>query len=119
MVTDPSEAERTSPATLPESESAAAIQKRQEGGDALTDGVDKYRVDSLDPEDDPKQYTTTRKWIAVGVIAGGSVCATCASSIVSAHITCQTASTYAASLRPHSRKQAWNSRCTPHMRLAS
>ena len=37
---------------------------------------------TLDPEEDPKNLPTYRKWIAVLVIAGGAACATCASSLV-------------------------------------
>jgi hypothetical protein len=44
---------------------------------------DKYSVTTLDEQDDPKTMSMFRKWIAVAVIGSGSLCATCASSIVS------------------------------------
>lgn len=62
--------------TPPVSEGATQGIDQEKPGDA------KYLVDTLDAEDDPKQSSTARKWLAVIVISSGSVCATCASSIV-------------------------------------
>lgn len=42
--------------------------------------VDVYEV-SLEPEDDPKNVSTARKWLAVAIISLGSLCVTCASSM--------------------------------------
>lgn len=45
---------------------------------------DPYCVDTLDAEEDPKNFPVLRKWISVVTIASGTACATCASSIVCA-----------------------------------
>lgn len=47
---------------------------------------DRYRVDILDRDEDPKSYPTWRKWLMVLTISTGTICATCASSIVRIHV---------------------------------
>lgn len=42
--------------------------------------ADTYKA-HLEPDDDPKNMSTVRKWIAVVIISLGSLCVTCASSM--------------------------------------
>lgn len=49
-------------------------------GSAAAD-QDPYLV-RLETREDPKQMSSARKWLILVVIAGGSLCATCASSMV-------------------------------------
>lgn len=43
--------------------------------------VDNYEV-TLEPEDDPQQLSSLRRWLSVFTISFASVCVTCASSAV-------------------------------------
>lgn len=75
------DAERRSLDDTPQ-RNASRDNDEEKGAKPVAMAEDRYRVDTLDEEDDPKRYSTLRKWIAVAVICSGSVCATCASSIV-------------------------------------
>ena len=46
---------------------------------------DPYEV-QLDPHEDPKNFPAARKWLILFVICTGTLCATCASSMVSASV---------------------------------
>jgi hypothetical protein len=61
----------------PQDDSATVAVRQSESPEKL-DG----RLVSLDPSEDPLCFSTFRKWLAVCVIAAGSFCVTCASSMV-------------------------------------
>lgn len=55
-----------------------------EGGakrDSIAESVDPYEV-HLEPHDDPKNLSELRKWLILFVLCNGTLCSTCASSVV-------------------------------------
>ncbi|KAF7357880.1 RNA polymerase II-associated protein [Mycena venus] len=68
------------------SNSSATMEGPQEESATLANGQSPEKSDdrlvSLDPSEDPLCLSTFRKWLAVAVIAAGSFCVTCASSMV-------------------------------------
>ena len=62
----------------------ATPQTKGSGEATLDDG---FEV-TLDGQDDPKQWRTSKKWFITMLVCSGALCGTCASSMVSGLILC-------------------------------